>query len=155
MDLIAAEYGSTDDDNDSDGGMPRAASPSPPTYHEDGPPLPLDDFDGHGAAEHSAAMSEHIGSKLVFGCPSTTNMEVRTAARSGRREASERDAPQKHGSDTYNFFLGKLAVKYDVMVSSSVSARRMCDLDMSTSPRDAPLTRGTHRWACTCALKSS
>ena len=93
MDLIAAEYGPADDDNNSDGGMPRAVSPSPPAYHADGPPLPLDDFDGHGAAEHSAAMSEHIGSKLVLGCPSTTNVEVRTAARSGRREIFERGAP--------------------------------------------------------------
>ena len=93
MELIAAEYGSTDDDNDGDGGMPRAASPSPPAYHADGPPVPLDDFDGHGAAEHSAAMSEHIGSSLVLGCPSTANVEVRTSARSGRREVSEGGAP--------------------------------------------------------------
>ena len=93
MELIAAEYGSTDDDNDSDGGMPRPASPSPLAYHADGQPLSLDDFDGHGAAEHSSAMSEHIWSELVLGCLSTTNVEVRTEARSGRREIFERGAP--------------------------------------------------------------
>ena len=59
MDLIAAEYGSTDDDNDSDGGMPRAASPSsPPSPLPLDAPPPLEDFDGRGADEHSAAMSE-------------------------------------------------------------------------------------------------
>ena len=93
MDLIAAEHGPVADDNDSDGGMPRPASPSPLTYHADGPPRPLDDFDRRGAAEHSSEVSEHIWSKLVLWRPSTTNGEVRTSARSGRREVSERGAP--------------------------------------------------------------
>ena len=53
----------------------------------------LDDFDGHGVAEHSSAMSEHIWSELVLGRSSTTNVEVRTEAQSGRREIFERGAP--------------------------------------------------------------
>ena len=42
-----------------------------------------------------------------------------------------------------------------MMTSSSVSSRRMCELDMSMSPRDAPATRGIHSWARTCAFRSS